>query len=110
LWCDQILWRIEQEDRVLGGCEDDAPTMDGAIEQLNGQILIAGQISNQTGDSLLEFTDRLVLRTFVPTSEEDARWQFRRWGTEFVAIGPMLTASAEAGTPLSTSEESESPR
>jgi hypothetical protein len=39
LWCDQILWRIEHEDRVLGGCEDDEPTMDRAIEQLNGHIL-----------------------------------------------------------------------
>jgi hypothetical protein len=77
LSCDKILWRIEQGDRVLAGSEDDRPIMRSAIEQIDGRILVSGEISQSTGDSLLEFTDHLVLKTFVTTSEEDARWWLR---------------------------------
>jgi hypothetical protein len=94
LSCDQILWRIEQGDRVLAGSEDDRPIMESAIEQINGRTLVAGQISCSTGDSLLEFTDHLVLKTFVITSEQDARWSFRHGGAD-LALGPQLEPPSE---------------
>jgi hypothetical protein len=90
LWCDQILWRVEQGDRVLAGCEDDDAIMDSAIQQINGRILLSGQISESTGDSILEFTDHLVIKTFVPTTEEDARWSFRHGDADYVTLGPKL--------------------
>jgi hypothetical protein len=93
LWCDRILWRIEQGDRVLAGSEDARSTMENAIEELNGRTLLSGQISPTTGDSLLEFTDHLVLKTFVTTSEEDARWQFRRGDADFELLGPKIAES-----------------
>jgi hypothetical protein len=96
LWCDRILWRIEQGDRVLAGCEDDGGVMENAIEQINGRTLVSGQISQSTGDSLIEFTDHIVLRTFVPTSEEDARWNFRKRGVGYSLLGPTLAPCIEA--------------
>jgi len=70
-WCDRILWRIEPGDGVLAGSEDDRPVMESPIQQINGRSLLSGH------DSILEFTDHLVLKTFVTTSQEDARWHFR---------------------------------
>jgi hypothetical protein len=89
LSCHQILWRIEQGNRVLAGSYDDRPVIENAIEQMNGHMLVSGEISESTGDSLLEFTDHLVLKTFVITSEEDARWSFRHRDA-YVALGPEL--------------------
>lgn len=83
---------------MLAGSEDDRPVMESAIEQINGRILVSGDISQLTGDSLLEFTDHLVLKTFVITSEEDARWQFRR-GDDYVPLGPELVSSAADSDP-----------
>jgi hypothetical protein len=74
LWCDQILWRMEQGSRVLAGSEDDAEVMEAAIAHLNGRTLISAAVDPDTGHSTFMFTDELVLRTFVVTSEEDARW------------------------------------
>jgi hypothetical protein len=95
LWCGRILWRIEQGDLVLAGSEDDEPTMESGIEQMNGRILVSGQVSESTGDSRLEFTGHLVLRTFVIKSQEDARWTFRHYD-EYAPLGPKLADSPDA--------------
>jgi hypothetical protein len=105
LWCDKVLWRIEQGDRVLAGSEDDRPVMESAIEQMNGRVLVSGRISQSTGDSLLEFTDHLVLKTFVPTSEEDARWKFRYGKADYTALGPMLAPSPDSDSFLASDSE-----
>ena len=101
LWGDHILWRIEQEDRVLAGSEDDRSVMERAIEQINDRVLVSGEISQSTGDSQLEFADHIVLKTFVLTSEEDARWQLRHGNTDFAALGPSLAACADTPVPAS---------
>ncbi len=95
LWCDQVLWRIEQGDHVLAGSEDDRPIMESAIEQINGRVLLSGQVSESTGDSLLEFADHFVLKTFVTTTQEDARWQLRHGDAEHAFLGPKLAESAD---------------
>jgi hypothetical protein len=105
LWSDRILWRIEHGDRVLAGAEDDYPNMERALEQINGRILLAGQISESTGDSLLEFTDHVVLRTFVDTSEEDARWHFKHRGSDYVTLGPNLAAGTDADSAASNEND-----
>jgi hypothetical protein len=109
LWCDQILWRIEQGDRVLAGAEDDEVTMESAVEQINGRILVSGEMSQSTGDSRLEFTDRLVLRTFVTTSQEDARWLLRH-GADYVSSEPQLSRNPDEVAPPPDSAESGTPR
>ena len=93
LWCDQILCRIEQGDRILAGSEDDRSIMESAIEQMNGRTLVSGEISQSTGDSRLEFTDSIVLKTFVLTSEEDARWNLTHLRSDGVLLGPRLAPS-----------------
>lgn len=40
--------------------------------------------------SILEFADHLVIKTFVPTTEEDARWNFRNGDADYVTLGPKL--------------------
>ena len=90
LWCDQILWRIEPGDRVLAGSEDDRDTMEAAVRQMNGRALVSGEMDPDSGDSVLTFSENLVLRTFVLTSEEDARWNLRHENSESVMIGPPL--------------------
>ena len=69
--------------------------MESAIQQINGRSLLSGHISQSTGDSILEFTDHLVLKTFVTTSQEDARWHFRHKDADYVALGPMLVPSGD---------------
>lgn len=90
LWCDQILWRLEQRDRVLAGSEDNRYIMKRAVEEINGRILVSGEISKTTGDSLLVFSDDLVLRTFVNTTEADARWCLSYRGDDFARLGPRF--------------------
>jgi hypothetical protein len=90
LWSDVILWRIEQGDRILAGSDDSESIMESALGQINGRTLVSGQISESTGDSLLEFADHLIIRTFVPTTEEDARWNFRQKDNKYVPLGPWL--------------------
>jgi hypothetical protein len=98
LWCDEILWRIEQGVRVLGGSEDDRSVMESAIDQINGHILLSGEISELSGDSLLIFTGDLVLRTFVITTERDARWNFRDRDYDYVRVGPELSPKPDIPT------------
>jgi hypothetical protein len=93
--CGSVLWRIEHGDCVLAGSEDDRSVMEAAIDQINGQPFMRGTISHLTGDSTLEFASNIVLRTFVLTSEEDARWSLRRGAGEFQALGPNLATNSE---------------
>ncbi len=85
---DWIEWRIEQRDRVLAGSEDDRLTMESAIKQIDGKTFKSGVISEPSGDSVLTFSDDLVLRMFVITSEEDARWIFRDREHKYFHLGP----------------------
>lgn len=98
LWCDQILWRIEQGERVVGGSEDDRERMEAAVAELNGHTLISAAVDPETRDSVLTFADDLVLRTFVLTSEEDARWNFRQGDSEFVLVGPAPPKGSSSGS------------
>jgi hypothetical protein len=88
LHCDWIEWRIEQRGRVLAGSEDDRPTMEGGIKQIDGKTFKSAVISWPSGDSILTFSDDLVVRTFVITSEEDARWIFRDREGKYFHLGP----------------------
>jgi len=96
LWCYEILWRMEQGSCVLAGSEDHAEVMEAAIAHLNGRTLISATVDPETGDSTFMFTDELVLRTFVVTSEEDARWNLRHRGSEFTLVGPPTNQSVSA--------------
>ncbi len=107
LWCDQILWRIEQGQRVLAGSEDDAETMEAAIAHLNGRTLMSTVVDEETGDSTFVFADELVLRTFVVTSEEDARWRFRHRDSECVLIGPPPKSFAPMLVPNRDGEQAD---
>ncbi len=86
LWCDQIQWRIELGDRLIAGSEDDRSTMEAGIHEINGKSFLTGEIS-PFGDSTLAFSDSLLLRTFVITTEEDARWNFRDQKGDYSSLG-----------------------
>jgi hypothetical protein len=88
LSCDWVEWRIEQGERVLAGSEDDRADMEMGIRQIDGKTLVSGEISQTAGDSVLTFSDDLVLRTFVVASEEDARWNFRDQDGKYFRLGP----------------------
>ena len=92
---DLILWRIDQGDRVLGGSEDNHVKSEAAVEQINGRVLISGHISTFTGDTVLEFSDGLILRTFLLSSEDDARWNFKKFDGEYTPLGPLLAVARE---------------
>jgi hypothetical protein len=96
LQCGSVLWRIEQRDRVLAGSEDDRPEMEAAINAINGLVFVSGNILESTGDSILRFTDDVVLRTFVLTSEEDARWSLRHGDAAWLTLGPSVTTPSES--------------
>lgn len=98
LWCEQILWRIERGRSVVAGSEDDRETMEMGVAELNGQTLISAIIDPETQDSVLTFTDDLVLRTFVLTSEEDARWYLRQGDSESAPVGPAPANPSEIAT------------
>ena len=88
LSCDWIEWRIEQRGQVLVGSEDERAALERGIQQIDGKIFVSGQISQPSGDSVLIFSDDLVLRTFVIASEEDARWIFRDREGKYFNLGP----------------------
>jgi hypothetical protein len=98
LWCDQIEWRIEQGDRVIAGSEDDRSTMEAGIHEINGKSFLSGEIF-RSGDSILTFSDGLILRTFVITAEEDANWNFRDQNGDSSSFGPdhLPFASTQPG-------------
>jgi|HubBroStandDraft_4_1064222.scaffolds.fasta_scaffold420330_2 hypothetical protein len=85
---DQIEWRIEQRDQIIAGSEDDRATMENGIEQIDGKTFVSGEILQPSGDSVLKFSDDLVLRTFVVSSEEDSRWIFRDREGRYFHLGP----------------------
>jgi hypothetical protein len=85
---DQIDWRIEQRDHIIAGSEDDRCTIEGGIKQIDGKTFVSGEILQPSGDSVLTFSDDLVLRTFVITSEEDFRWIFRDPEGRYFRLGP----------------------
>jgi hypothetical protein len=88
LWSDQILWRIEQGERVVAGSEDDRQKMEAAVAELNGHTLLSITIDPETRDSVLAFTEDFVLHTFVLTSEEETGWNFRQGNSEFGPVDP----------------------
>jgi hypothetical protein len=88
LSCDLIEWRIEQRDNVLVGSEDDRVTMESGIRQIDGRSLVSAEVFRHSGDSVLTFSDDLVLHTFVISSEEDARWNFRDRKDNYFHLGP----------------------
>lgn len=88
LQCDWVEWRIELQDCILAGSEDDRATMESGIKQVDGKTLISGEILQPSGDSVLTFSDDLVVRTFIITTEEDARWNFRDQEGEYFRLGP----------------------
>src|ERR1700693_1262644 len=85
---DQVEWRIELRDEVIAGSEDDRDTMEKGIERINGRTFVSGELVQPSGDSVLTFSDDLVLRAFVITSEEDARWKFRDREGKYFDLGP----------------------
>ena len=95
LWCDQIEWRIELGDRVIAGSEDDRSTMEAGIYEINGKSFLSGEIS-PSGDSTLTFSDSLILRTFVITTEEDASWNLRDQKGDSSSFGPDRSSSTSA--------------
>jgi hypothetical protein len=105
LWCEQVEWRIELRDEVVAGSEDDRATMERGIKQLDGKTFVSGKLFPLSGDSALTFSDDLVLRTFVITSEEDARWTFRDREGKYFRLGPDR-AHPEEQPPLQGFQES----
>jgi hypothetical protein len=96
LQCGAVLWRIEQEEHVLAGSEDGPPETEAAVDRLNGLVIVGGVIAEFTGDTVLRFSDGTVLRTFVLTTEEDARWSMRYRDGEFLPLGPSMTALSDS--------------
>lgn len=94
LTCSHIVWRIEQGDKVHVGSEDERETMEQEIKRFDGSTFVSGQML-PSGDSILVFSDNLVLRTFVTTSEEDARWVFRDQEGKYFLLGPDRPYPAE---------------
>jgi hypothetical protein len=87
LWCDTMIWRLEQRDQVHAGLEDDRETAEKAVKQIDGATFVSGRLS-PFGDSMLIFSDDLVLKTFRVTTEEDARWVFRDVDGRHYRLGP----------------------
>ena len=72
--------------------------MNLAIERINGAVFISGELL-PSGDSRLFFSGGLTLRTFVDTTEEDARWVLRNRDGNVGALGPeRVQARAGIGT------------
>lgn len=88
LWCDQIEWRIERLDQVIAGSDDDRAAMESGIRELEGKAFLSGELLLPSGDSVLTLSDGLAVRTFVITSEEDARWNFRDQEGKYFHLGP----------------------
>jgi hypothetical protein len=88
LQSDLVEWRIEQRDHIVSGSEDDRATMESGIKQIDGKTFVSGEILQPSGDSVLTFSDDLVLRTFVISSEEDSRWIFRDREGRYFHLGP----------------------
>jgi hypothetical protein len=85
---DPIEWRIEQRDHIVSGSEDDRATMESGIKQIDGKTFVSGEILQPSGDSVLTFSDDLVLRTFVVSSEQDSRWILRDREGRYFHLGP----------------------
>ena len=88
LSCDHIECRIEKGEKVIAGSEDNRAAMESGIEEINGKDLISAELLQPSGDSILTFSDGLVLRSFVITSEEDARWTFCDRDGNYFHLGP----------------------
>jgi hypothetical protein len=87
LWSDYIQGRIEQRNHIVAGSEDDRATMEDGVREIDGETFLSGKIL-LTGDSILKFSNDLIVRTFVITSEEDARWNFRVPDGKYFHLGP----------------------
>ena len=79
--------------------------MEAAINEINGRSFVSAEICGTTGDSILRFAGGVVLKTFVLTSEEDARWSFRKGAGEFKMVGPLLAKPVATGDILTTLPE-----
>jgi hypothetical protein len=75
LTSDKILWRVESNGRAVGGSEDDRSTMEAAVRELQGKTLISSQSMEPSGDSILTFSDGVILRAFALLTNSNTQWE-----------------------------------
>ena len=88
-----MLWRIEQGDQIIAGSQDDSPALDEAPKALNGKILLAAYLFDDTFDSVLIFSEGIVFRTFSASGwtgsiENDYLWLLRTDAGSYFNLWP----------------------
>ncbi|MCA0455614.1 MAG: hypothetical protein LCI00_16685 [Chloroflexi bacterium] len=69
-------WRIENEDRVLVGCDDVHPIMDERIKQLEDQAIVSLTVTKPWLDTAISFENGLTLRLFARSSGRNPKHDF----------------------------------
>ncbi|NJR40043.1 MAG: hypothetical protein HC781_16005 [Leptolyngbyaceae cyanobacterium CSU_1_4] len=73
-WVYCCIWRLETHDDVLAGSEDSRSRLEKVLPLLEGKILEDIEINFPSGDTLLHFAGRLVLRLMPVHSETYENW------------------------------------
>lgn len=101
LWTDSSAWLIEDDTGVLAASEDPAPLLVQAAERLNGQRLLAMEISATNAGTTFSFEEGLVLRLFpryMDPHEDQTHWILVGPDDQNLSIGPGTTWSARRDT------------
>jgi hypothetical protein len=75
-WVYCCAWRIETLDDVLAYSEDDRSRLEKVVGVLEGEILEQVEIHFPSGDTVLHFSGRLILRLMPIHAERHEHWLF----------------------------------
>lgn len=88
IWIYSCAWRIEQHNTVLAGSNDSKEKMASAIKRLEGASLNSVEFTSPSLDTVFQFEEGLILRTFSIDFEECDHWLLFVPPNNVLVLGP----------------------
>jgi hypothetical protein len=88
LWLYMCMWRIETQEAVLAGSEDDRSRIKKLLENLAFKTIEDIRVARPSLDLSIEFTSGVKLFTFADTTRSEEQWKlFTPDGNVLIAYG-----------------------
>jgi hypothetical protein len=88
LWTDQAAWRIDGQDGMVGGSEDDRDTMSRAVQTLVGRRLEAVTVADRSPEASFRFQGEYELKIFPVYSSGRDHWSLAMPDNMVLKAGP----------------------
>jgi hypothetical protein len=100
LWIYYCAWRLEKGNSVLAGSEDPRPKLEQTVKCMEGLTLNSVEILPPALETIVRFSEQIVLRLFPIYSEEYEHWMLYTPNGNVLCIGPGSNWSYESSSAI----------